>query len=192
MPLARHNERALMKLIDTMLAEVKLLLPDRHEDERGHFFEAWRDEWLPQLPGATPFVQDNHSLSQQGVLRGLHFQVANPQGKLVRVATGTIFDVAVDVRPDSSTFGQWVGCELSDDNGLQMWIPPGFAHGFYVLSSQAITLYKCTDYYAPACERAIRWDDPDLAIGWPLAERSPLVSAKDASALMFRALFPLV
>ena len=179
-----------MKLMDTTLDGVKLLAPERHEDGRGHFFEAWRDAWLPLLPGATSFVQDNHSLSRQGVLRGLHFQVDKPQGKLVRVVEGCIFDVAVDVRVGSPSFGQWVGCELSGENGQQMWIPPGFAHGFYVLSPQAITLYKCTNYYDPACERAIRWDDPDLAIAWPLIEPSPLVSAKDAVAPMFRELFP--
>jgi dTDP-4-dehydrorhamnose 3,5-epimerase len=172
-----------MVILDTGLAEVKILVPSRFVDARGTFFEVWRDEWLSLLPGASSFVQDNHSLSRQGVLRGLHFQVDKPQGKLVRVVEGAIFDVAVDVRPDSSTFGQWVGYELSAENGYQMWIPPGFAHGFYVLSQQAITLYKCTDYYDPACERAIRWDDPALAIEWPILPGfEPLLSDKDAAA----------
>lgn len=172
-----------MVILDTGLAEVKILVPTRFADERGIFFEVWRDEWLPLLPGASAFVQDNHSLSRQGVLRGLHFQVDKPQGKLVRVVEGAIFDVAVDVRPGSSTFRQWVGYELSAENGYQMWIPPGFAHGFYVLSQQAITLYKCTNYYDPTCERAICWDDPALAIEWPLLPGcEPLLSDKDAAA----------
>ena len=118
-----------MVILDTGLAEVKILEPTRFADARGTFFEVWRDEWLPLLPGASAFVQDNHSLSRQGVLRGLHFQVDKPQGKLVRVVEGAIFDVAVDVRPGSSTFRQWVGYELSAENGYQMWTPPGFAHG---------------------------------------------------------------
>lgn len=172
-----------MVIMDTKLADVKILKPTLYVDARGSFFEVWRDEWLPLLPGASSFVQDNHSLSRQGVLRGLHFQVDKPQGKLVRVVEGAIFDVAVDVRPGSSTFGLWVGYELSAGNGYQMWIPPGFAHGFYVLSQQAITLYKCTNYYDPACERAICWDDPVLAIEWPLLPGcEPLLSDKDAAA----------
>ncbi len=172
-----------MVIMDTKLADVKILKPTRYADTRGSFFEVWRDEWLPLLPGASSFVQDNHSLSRQSVLRGLHFQVDKPQGKLVRVVEGAIFDVAVDVRPGSSTFGQCVGYELSARNGYQMWIPPGFAHGFYVLSQQAITLYKCTDYYDPTCERAICWDDPTLAIEWPLLPGcEPLLSDKDAAA----------
>jgi dTDP-4-dehydrorhamnose 3,5-epimerase len=172
-----------MVILDTGLADVKILKPTQYADARGRFFEVWRDEWLPLLPGASAFVQDNHSLSRQGVLRGLHFQVDKPQGKLVRVVEGAIFDVAVDVRPGSSTFRQWVGYELSAENGDQMWIPPGFAHGFYVLSQQAITLYKCTDCYDPACERTIRWDDPTLAIEWPLLPGcEPLLSDKDAAA----------
>lgn len=146
-------------------------------------FEVWRDEWLSRLPGASHFVQDNHSVSCQGVLRGLHFQVNKPQGKLVRVAEGAIFDVAVDIRAGSPTCGQWVGCELSADNGLQMWIPPGFAHGFYVLSTQAITLYKCSDYYDPLGERTIHWNDPQLSIAWPLIPgQMPLLSQKDDAA----------
>lgn len=172
-----------MVIMDTKLVDVKILKPTRYADERGIFFEVWRDEWLSLLPGASPFVQDNHSLSRQGVLRGLHFQVDKPQGKLVRVVEGAIFDVAVDVRSGSSTFGQWVGYELSAGNGYQMWIPPGFAHGFYVLSQQAITLYKCTDYYDPAGARAIFWDDPALAIEWPLLPGcEPLLSDKDTAA----------
>jgi dTDP-4-dehydrorhamnose 3,5-epimerase len=172
-----------MVIMDTKLADVKILKPTLYADTRGSFFEVWRDEWLPLLPRGSSFVQDNHSLSRQSVLRGLHFQVDKPQGKLVRVVEGAIFDVAVDVRPGSSTFGQWVGYELSAGNGYQMWIPPGFAHGFYVLSQQAITLYKCTEYYDPTCERAILWDDPTLAIEWPLLPGcEPLLSDKDAAA----------
>ncbi len=180
-----------MVILDTDLPEVKILKPTLFADARGSFFEVWRDEWLPLLPGASPFVQDNHSLSRQGVLRGLHFQVDKPQGKLVRVVEGGIFDVAVDVRSGSATFGHWVGCELTIENGYQMWIPPGFAHGFYVLSSQAITLYKCTDYYDPACERAIRWDDPNLAVEWPILPGSePLLSDKDDEAPRLNRAFP--
>ena len=179
-----------MVILDTDLPEVKILKLTQFADARGSFFEVWRDEWLPLLPGASPFVQDNHSLSLQGVLRGLHFQVDKPQGKLVRVVEGSIFDVAVDVRSGSATFGHWVGYELTSENGHQMWVPPGFAHGFYVLSSQAITLYKCTDYYDPACERAIRWDDPNLAVEWPILPGSePLLSDKDAAAGRFSRLY---
>ena len=179
-----------MVILDTDLPEVKILKLTQFADARGSFFEVWRDEWLPLLPGASPFVQDNHSLSRQGVLRGLHFQVDKSQGKLVRVVEGSIFDVAVDVRSGSATFGHWVGYELTSENGHQMWVPPGFAHGFYVLSSQAITLYKCTDYYDPACERAIRWDDPNLAVEWPILPGSePLLSDKDAAAGRFSRLY---
>jgi len=130
-------------------------------------------------------VQDNHSRSSQGVLRGLHYQVQNPQGKLVRVSQGAVFDVAVDIRPDSPSFGQWVGLELSAENKLQLWIPPGLAHGFLVLSETAEFLYKTTDYYAPAHERCIAWDDPTLAIDWPLAGQLPRLSAKDQLGLPF-------
>lgn len=173
----------MVRVLDTELPEVKLIKPCCHRDDRGLFFEVWRDEWCDLLPGCSRFVQDNHSFSQQGVLRGLHYQIGKPQGKLVRVVEGTIFDVAVDVRAGSPTFGQWVGYELSQDNGIQMWIPPGFAHGFYVLSSSAITLYKCTDYYDPATERAIHWRSPDLNIAWPLiSDALPSLSPKDASA----------
>ena len=180
-----------MVILDTDLSEVKILKPTQFSDARGSFFEVWRDEWLPLLPGASPFVQDNHSLSRQGVLRGLHFQVDKPQGKLVRVVEGSIFDVAVDVRSCSATFGHWVGCELTSENGYLMWIPPGFAHGFYVLSARAITLYKCTDYYDPACERTIRWDDPNLAVEWPILPGSePLLSDKDDEAPRLNRAFP--
>ena len=179
-----------MVILDTDLPEVKILKLTQFADARGSFFEVWRDEWLPLLPGASPFVQDNHSLSRQGVLRGLHFQVDKPQGKLVRVVEGGIFDVAVDVRSGSATFGHWVGCELTSENGYQMWVPPGFAHGFYVLSARAITLYKCTDYYDPACERTIRWDDPNLAVEWPILPGSePLLSDKDAAAGLLSRLY---
>lgn len=156
-----------MVIMDTKLNGCKNFKPTLYADARGSFFEVWRDEWLPLLPGASSFVQDNHSLSRQGVLRGLHFQVDKPQGKLVRVVEGAIFDVAVDVRPDSSTFGQWVGYELSAENGYQMRDPARICSRLLCIKPTG-DHHKCTDYYDPTCERAICWDDPTLAIEWPL------------------------
>ena len=164
------------------IPDVMLIEPKVFGDTRGFFFESFNQRAFNDATGTNhQFVQDNHSRSTQGVLRGLHFQVSpKAQGKLVRVVRGAVFDVAVDVRKSSPTFGKWVGVELSEDNHRQLWVPPGFAHGFLVLSETAEFLYKTTDYYAPAFERSIRWDDPGLAIAWPLFN-APQLSAKDAA-----------
>ncbi len=172
-----------MKVIATDLAEVLILEPKVFGDERGFFYESFNARAFAEATGLQrEFVQDNHSRSQRGVLRGLHYQVQQAQGKLVRVTSGEVFDVAVDVRRDSPTFGRWVGAHLSADNKRQMWVPEGFAHGFLVLSEFAEFLYKTTDYYAPEHERCIRWDDPTLAIDWPLST-APQLSAKDQAGL---------
>ena len=173
-----------MKVTPTNLPEVLILEPKVFGDERGFFTETYNRLAFDAAVGfAGEFVQDNHSRSSRGVLRGLHFQVApHAQGKLVRVAAGRVFDVAVDVRPDSPRFGRWAGVELSGDNHRQIWIPPGFAHGFLVLSETADFLYKTTDYYAPAFERVVRWDDREIGIDWPLEGLAVTVSAKDAAA----------
>lgn len=171
----------------TSIPEVLLLEPKVFGDARGFFLESFNQDDFAQATGLNvTFVQDNHSRSAKGVLRGLHYQLEQPQGKLVRVVCGKVFDVAVDVRRSSPTVGQWVGLELSEDNHRQLWIPPGFAHGFLVLSDTADFLYKATDYYAPAHERAIRWDDPQLGIAWPMQELSVQVSLKDQNALPFK------
>ncbi len=163
-----------------------LLTPRVFGDERGFFFESWNQQAFNAAAGDTAFVQDNHSRSSRGVLRGLHYQLPpNPQGKLVRCVLGEIFDVAVDIRRSSPTFGQWVGSVLSADNKQQLWVPAGFAHGFLTLSEQAEVLYKTTDFWSRECERAIRWDDPQLGIVWPLealAGAEPQLSEKDAVA----------
>ncbi|MDZ8078393.1 MAG: dTDP-4-dehydrorhamnose 3,5-epimerase [Nostoc sp. DcaGUA01] len=168
-----------MSITQTKIPEVIQLEPKVFADDRGFFFEAYNHEKFTQETGiAANFVQDNHSCSKQNVLRGLHYQIQQPQGKLVRVIAGTIFDVAVDIRKSSPTFGKWVGYELSAENKRSLWIPVGFAHGFLVLSEKAEVLYKTTDYYAPQGDRTIIWNDPDLAIDWPL-NGSPILSAKD-------------
>ena len=163
-----------------------LLTPRVFGDGRGFFFESWNQQAFNAAAGDTAFVQDNHSRSSRGVLRGLHYQLPpHPQGKLVRCVLGEIFDVAVDIRRSSPTFGQWVGAVLSADNKQQLWVPAGFAHGFLTLSEQAEVLYKTTDFWSRECERAIRWDDPQLAIAWPLealAGAEPQLSEKDAVA----------
>lgn len=167
-----------MTFTETALAGVVLVTPTVHGDGRGFFLETWREDRYGELLGrGERFVQDNHSRSSRGVLRGLHFQTRRPQGKLLRCVLGEIFDVAVDLRPDSASFGAWVGVRLSGDNKRQLYVPPGFAHGFQVLSETADVEYKCTDYYDPGGEGGVRWDDPDLAIDWPLD--APLVSDKD-------------
>lgn len=178
---------ALMRVMETSLDGVKRLQPKQFGDERGWFAELWSTRSFAEAGLPTTFVQDNQSLSRRGVLRGLHFQVGHPQGKLIRVLQGEIWDVAVDVRPDSPRFGQWEGFRLrpmTEDGELEMlWIPEGFAHGFLVLSDVAEVLYKVTDAYFPAGERTIRWDDPELGIDWPIADLPggmPTVSAKDA------------
>ena len=171
-----------MKVIATALPEVLVIEPKVFGDTRGFFFESFNQRAFNQASGLdVQFVQDNHSRSSKGVLRGLHYQIKQPQGKLVRVAKGAVFDVAVDIRRESSNFGKWVGVELSEENNRQLWIPPGFAHGFLVLSDTADFLYKTTDYYAPEFERCLAWDDAEIAIGWPLAGASPQVSAKDSA-----------
>ena len=169
-----------MKTTPTTLPEVLIVEPRVFPDSRGHFYEMWVDNRYKEAGIHGPFVQDNVSRSVRGTLRGLHFQEPMAQGKLVTVLTGKIFDVAVDIRQDSPRFGQWVGIELDGDDPKQLWIPPGFAHGFCVMSEQANFLYKCTEAYNPATERSIRWDDPNLAIDWPVAD--PVLSEKDAAA----------
>lgn len=179
-----------MQVTPTAIPDVLLIEPKVFGDERGFFFESYNEEAFKKATGLdVRFVQDNHSKSAQGVLRGLHYQVEQPQGKLVRVTQGAVFDVAVDIRKDSKTYGLHVACELSADNKRQLWIPPGLAHGFLVLSESAEFLYKTTDYYAPAHERCIRWNDPTLAIAWPL-NQAPIVSAKDAAGDLFQEIKP--
>jgi len=171
-----------MKCVPTALHEVLLLEPRVFGDQRGFFLESYNRNTLAEFGITADFVQDNHSRSAQNVLRGLHYQIRQPQGKLVRVVSGEVFDVAVDLRRSAPTFGQWVGVRLSAANKRMLWVPPGFGHGFLVLSEAAEFLYKTTDYYAPEHERTIRWDDPDLGIAWPLAA-PPLLSAKDQAGL---------
>jgi len=169
------------------IPDVVLMTPRVFGDERGFFMETFRHSAFVEHCGDFAFVQDNHSLSRQGILRGLHYQYRHPQGKLVRVTRGEVYDVAVDMRQASPTFGHWVGVYLSAANKQQLWVPPGFAHGFYVLSEEAEFVYKCSDYYAPGDEVSLRWDDPDLAIDWPLLDQQPpLLSSKDAEAMTFR------
>ena len=175
-----------MKATPTRIPDVLLIEPKVFGDDRGFFFESFNRRAFHEATGINvDFVQDNHSKSARNVLRGLHYQLAQPQGKLVRVTQGEVFDVAVDIRKGSSTYGQWVGEILSAENKKQLWIPAGLAHGFVVLSETAEFLYKTTDYYAPQHERCIAWNDPDLAIAWPI-EGQPLLSAKDAAGAAFR------
>ncbi|MEO6362839.1 MAG: dTDP-4-dehydrorhamnose 3,5-epimerase [Caldimonas sp.] len=173
-----------MQASETALDGVLVLEPRVFGDERGFFLESFSERAFAQATGLdVRFVQDNHSRSSRGVLRGLHWQLApHAQGKLVRVVQGAVFDVAVDIRPGSASFGQWAGVELSAENRKQLWIPAGLAHGFLVLSDTADFLYKTTAYYEPAFERALRWDDPEVGIAWPDAGQPPIVSAKDAAA----------
>lgn len=182
-----------MKVSPTEIDDVKLIEPAVFTDARGYFFEVWRTEGLRDAGIDAVFVQENRSRSLRGVLRGLHYQVRQPQGKLISVVAGRIFDVAVDLRRGSATFGRWVGRELSGADRAMLWIPVGFAHGFLTLSDSADVIYACTDYYAPDSERTIAWNDPDLAIAWPLESGGrPLVSGKDAKGAAFKAadLFP--
>lgn len=174
-----------MNVIATAIAGALIIEPKVFGDARGFFLESWNRRAFAQAGLDVDFVQDNHSRSRQGVLRGLHYQIRQPQGKLVRVVAGSVYDVAVDLRQSSPTFGQWAGVELSAENRRMFWVPPGCAHGFLVLSESADFLYKATDYYAPEHERAIRWNDPDLAIDWPLAG-DPILAAKDAAAPFLR------
>lgn len=175
-----------MKVIETDIPDVKIIEPDVFGDERGFFMEIWNQNKFEELVTGKPthFVQDNHSKSKKGILRGLHYQTENTQGKLVRVVSGEVFDVAVDIRKGSPTFGQWVGVYLSAENKRQLWIPKGFAHGFYVTSDEAEFVYKCTDYYNPKAEHTILWNDPELGIKWPLNEELYL-SDKDNNGISF-------
>ena len=173
-----------MKIMPTAIADVLIIEPTVFGDARGFFYESFNQQAFDKATGLNfNFVQDNHSRSAKGVLRGLHYQVRQPQGKLVRVARGAVFDVAVDIRQSSPSFGKWVGVELSEENHRQLWVPPGLAHGFLVLSKTADFLYKTTDYYAPEHERCIFWDDPAIGIDWPI-ETQPSLSAKDQAGLM--------
>ena len=173
-----------MKATRLTIPDVVLIEPKVFGDARGFFFESFNQQAFNEATGTDyQFVQDNHSRSTKGVLRGLHYQIVQPQGKLGRVARGRVWDVAVDIRQGSSTFGQWVGAELSEDNQHQLWVPPGFAHGFVVLSDSADFLYKTTDYYAPQFERSLLWNDPTVGVAWPLhlLAGEPLLSAKDVA-----------
>jgi len=175
-----------MNAVQTPIEGLVVLEPRVFGDERGFFMESYNQRLFQELTGSAPaFVQDNHSRSAQGVLRGLHYQVRQVQGKLVRVVQGAVFDVAVDLRRASATFGRWFGVELSADNKRQLWVPPGFAHGFLVLSASADFLYKTTDYYAPQQERCIAWNDPTIGVEWPLQGREPVLSAKDRTGTAF-------
>jgi dTDP-4-dehydrorhamnose 3,5-epimerase len=181
-----------MNVVPTEIPEVLIIEPKVFEDDRGFFFESFNRQSFAEKTGVeADFVQDNHSRSSKNVLRGLHYQIQQPQGKLVRVVAGAVFDVAVDIRKSAPTFGKWVGCLLSAENKRLLWVPVGFAHGFLVVSQTAEVLYKTTDYYAPGQERCILWNDPDLAINWELTA-TPVLSAKDQAGQPFKAaeLFP--
>ena len=176
-----------MRFVATDLPEVVRIVPTVHEDARGYFMETWQARRFHDAGIDLDLVQDNVSESSKGTLRGLHFQIEQAQGKLVRVVSGEVFDVAVDMRRSSPNFGKWVGEILSADNKHQLWVPPGFAHGFLVLSDTAMFEYKCTDYYAPEFERSVRWDDPEIGINWPLEKgEQPVLSPKDREAPFLR------
>lgn len=173
-----------MNVVQTTLPGVLVIEPKVFGDHRGYFLETWRADAFARAGVTLPFVQDNQSSSRQGVLRGIHYQVKQPQGKLVRVISGRVFDVAVDLRRSSPHFGRWCGVELTADNRRQFWVPPGFGHAFYVLSETAEFVYKCTDYYAPEHERSLKWDDPTVGIAWPLvAGVETVLSDKDRAGL---------
>ncbi|MDG0997136.1 MAG: dTDP-4-dehydrorhamnose 3,5-epimerase [Gammaproteobacteria bacterium] len=168
-----------MKIIKTAIPDVLVFEPQVHQDDRGYFMETWRESQFDELNPNLRFVQDNQSQSSRGTLRGLHYQRMHPQGKLARVVSGNVFDVAIDLRQSSTTFTKWVGVELSAENKKQLWIPPGFAHGFYVLSETAELIYKCTDYYVSKDNHCILWNDPLIGIAWPLVDKTPLLSKND-------------
>lgn len=175
-----------MKYIETAISDVKILEPKVFGDERGFFMETFRVDEFNQQCSERVFVQDNHSKSAQGILRGLHYQLTQTQGKLVRVVSGEVYDVAVDMRKSSATFGQHIGVVLSAENKRMLWVPEGFAHGFYVMSDSAEFVYKCTDYYAPEYEASLLWNDPEINIEWPLVNNSsPSLSEKDQQGLLF-------
>ncbi len=176
-----------MNIIDTSIPDVKILEPKVFGDERGFFLESFRDDWFKEHVADATFVQDNHSKSSQGILRGMHYQLEQTQGKLVRVTAGEVYDVAIDMRKSSPSYGQWFGVLLSAENKRQLWVPAGFAHGFYVTSESAEFVYKCTDYYAPEHEVSVKWNDSALSIDWPIpANTSPSLSAKDEDGLLFQ------
>lgn len=175
-----------MQIKKTSIDDVLVFEPTVHGDHRGFFMETWRDEWFKKISPDLQFVQDNHSKSIQGTLRGLHYQVKKTQGKFIRVVQGEIFDAVVDMRKGSATFGQWTGVILSADNKKSLWVPPGFAHGFYVLSDTAEITYKCTEYYAAEYERSLLWNDPDIGIDWPLLDKVVIISDKDSQASQFK------
>lgn len=180
-----------MKIIDTSIPDVKILAPNVFGDERGFFLETFRDDWFKENVANVSFVQDNHSKSSYGILRGMHYQLKQAQGKLVRVVAGEVYDVAIDMRKSSPSFGQWFGTLLSATNKHQLWVPAGFAHGFYVTSESAEFVYKCTDYYAPEFEQSVAYNDPELAIDWPFLNakteaEQPLLSAKDEAGVLFK------
>lgn len=176
-----------MKVIETDIPDVKIIEPMVFGDERGFFMETWSQKSFEELVTGKPtkFVQDNHSKSKKGILRGLHYQTENTQGKLVRVVSGEVFDVAVDIRKDSPTFGTWVGVYLSAENKRQLWVPEGFAHGFYVISNEAEFVYKCTDFYNPKAEKSILWSDKTLGINWPIVDGKVTLSEKDTNGVLF-------
>jgi dTDP-4-dehydrorhamnose 3,5-epimerase len=175
-----------LNIFSTSLPEVLLIEPKVFEDERGFFFESYQKEKYSEAGIPFDFVLDNHSKSLQGTLRGLHYQIQHPQGKLVRVILGEVFDVAVDIRKNSPNFGQWAGAYLSSTNKSMLWVPPGFAHGFYVTNPEPEVLYKATDYYAPEWERTIAWNDPDINIEWPLKGTTPILSPKDKTGKLLK------
>ncbi len=175
-----------MEFVETPLSDLLIIKPNLFGDVRGFFQESWnKKDFCAGIGYEVEFVQDNHSRSSRGVLRGLHYQIKQPQGKLVRVVAGTVLDVAVDLRKSSSTFGEYFSVEISEENQMQLWVPPGYAHGFMVLSDSADFLYKTTDFYAPEFERCIRWDDKDLRIDWKLGGMEPVVSGKDGVGVPF-------
>ncbi|HOG21913.1 MAG TPA: dTDP-4-dehydrorhamnose 3,5-epimerase [Flexilinea sp.] len=175
-----------MDFIPLSIPDVILIKPDVHRDERGFFFESWQKNKFAKAGIDQEFVQDNHSRSSKDVLRGLHYQIQQPQGKLIRAIVGEVFDVAVDLRRSSPSFGKWVSANLSSENFNMLWIPPGFAHGFLVLSDVAEFVYKATDFYAPQYERCILWNDRDLGIDWPISGHEPILSEKDSKGKLFR------
>ncbi|HAS6349113.1 TPA: dTDP-4-dehydrorhamnose 3,5-epimerase [Vibrio vulnificus] len=176
-----------MKVIATQIPDVKIIEPNVFGDERGFFMETFRESWFREHVADVTFVQDNHSKSRKGILRGMHYQTERTQGKLVRVTRGEVYDVAIDMRKESPTFGHWIGVLLNETNKRQLWVPEGFAHGFYVTSESAEFVYKCTDYYAPEFEQSVLWNDPDLGITWPVDENGEvLLSDKDNAGLLFK------
>jgi len=175
-----------MQINKTSIPDVLVFEPTVHGDHRGFFMETWRKEWFSTINPDIKFVQENHSKSIQGTLRGLHYQLKQTQGKFIRVVQGEVYDAVVDIRKSSATFGQWTGVILSADNKKSLWVPPGFAHGFYVLSDTAEIIYKCTDYYAAEYERSLLWNDPDIGIDWPLLDTDLIISEKDRQASLFK------